>query len=75
LPRHGENEDIEQAFIAKLSDSESEAAETQVWFDFAARCNYMKLSVASDLEMAYDQIIGQIIKMIEEANKWIIRVK
>jgi hypothetical protein len=31
--------------------------------------------VASDLEMAYDQIIGQIIKMIEEANKWIIRVK
>jgi hypothetical protein len=43
LPRHGENEDIEQAFIAKLSDSESEAAETQVWFDFAARCNYMKL--------------------------------
>jgi hypothetical protein len=35
----------------------------------------MKLSLASDLEMAYDQIIGQIVKMIEEANKWIIRVK
>ena len=63
------------AFIAKLSDAESEAAETQVWLDFATRCNYMKASLASDLEMAYDQIIGQIVKMIEEANKWIIRVK
>ena len=28
-----------------------------------------------ELESAYDQIIGQIVKMIEEANKWIIRVK
>ena len=63
------------AFIAKLSDAESEASETQVWLDFATRCNYMKLSLASDLEMAYDQIIGQIVKMIQEANKWIIRVK
>lgn len=63
------------AFIAKLSDAESEAAETQVWLDFATRCNYMKSSLASELEMAYDQIIGQIVRMIEEANKWIIRVK
>jgi four helix bundle protein len=63
------------AFIAKLSDAESEAAETQVWLDFATRCNYMKSSLASELEMTYDQIIGQIVRMIEEANKWIIRVK
>jgi four helix bundle protein len=63
------------AFIAKLSDAESEAAETQVWLDFATRCNYMKSSLSSDLEIAYDQIIGQIVKMIEESHKWIIRVK
>jgi four helix bundle protein len=63
------------AFIAKLSDSESEAAETQVWLDFATRCNYMESSLSSDLEIAYDKIIGQIVKMIEEANKWIIKVK
>jgi hypothetical protein len=35
----------------------------------------MKSSLASELEMIYDQIIGQIVRMIEEANKWIIRVK
>lgn len=63
------------AFIAKLSDAESEAAETQVWLEFATRYNYMELSLASELESAYDQIIGQIVKMIEEAHKWIIRAK
>jgi len=63
------------AFVAKLSDAESEAAETQVWIEFAARCNYMNLSSSSELESAYDQIIGQIVKMIDEAHKWIIRTK
>ncbi|MFH1703205.1 MAG: four helix bundle protein, partial [Nitrospirota bacterium] len=63
------------AFIAKLSDAESEAAETQVWLEFTTRCNYMELSLASVLESAYDQIIGQIIKMIDEAHKWIIKTK
>jgi four helix bundle protein len=30
----------EAAFISKLSDSESEAAETQVWIEFAVKCKY-----------------------------------
>ncbi|MCK4288719.1 MAG: four helix bundle protein [Bacteroidales bacterium] len=28
-----------KAFVAKLSDSEGEAAETQVWLDYALECN------------------------------------
>ncbi|NET73527.1 MAG: four helix bundle protein [Sphaerospermopsis sp. SIO1G2] len=31
----------EAAFIAKLSDSEAEAAETQTWLEFAVKCNYL----------------------------------
>jgi four helix bundle protein len=31
----------EAAFIAKLSDAESEAAETQVWTEFAVKCGYL----------------------------------
>src|SRR5262245_55139093 len=31
----------EAAFISKLSDSESEAAETQVWLEFAVKCGYL----------------------------------
>jgi four helix bundle protein len=63
------------AFIAKLSDAESEAAETQVWVEFSVRCGYLQTSPAVDIDVAYDRIIGQIIKMIEEADKWIIRKK
>src|SRR6476619_2848607 len=31
----------EAAFVAKLSDSESEAAETQVWLQFAVESGYL----------------------------------
>ena len=31
----------EAAFVSKLSDSESEAAETQVWLQFAVKCEYI----------------------------------
>jgi four helix bundle protein len=31
----------EKAFISKLSDSEGEAAETQVWLEFAVGCGYI----------------------------------
>jgi four helix bundle protein len=31
----------EGAFINKLSDAEAEAAETQVWLEFAVKCNYL----------------------------------
>src|SRR4030066_2076980 len=41
------------AFVAKLSDAESEAAETQVWIEFAARCNYMNLSSSSNRDAEY----------------------
>ena len=30
-----------KAFVSKLTDSEGEAAETQVWLDFAMRCQYI----------------------------------
>jgi four helix bundle protein len=29
------------AFVGKLSDAEAEAAETQVWIEFAVRCGYL----------------------------------
>ncbi len=31
------------AFIAKLSDAESEACEIQVWLEFANKCNYLDM--------------------------------
>lgn len=61
------------AFVAKLSDAESEACETQVWVEFAQRCGYFDDDIAQQLDEAYDQIIGQLVKMIQEADKWTIK--
>lgn len=61
------------AFIAKLSDSETEACETQVWVEFARRCGYLTEEKCSELDADYEQIMGQIVKMIIDADKWLIR--
>lgn len=63
------------AFIAKLSDAESEASETQVWLEFAAKSNYIQASLASEIESLYEHIIAQIVLMIRESHKWIIKTK
>lgn len=59
------------AFVAKLSDAE--ACETQVWIEFAQRCGYLGEDVAQKLDGSYHQLIGQLVKMINEADKWLIR--
>ena len=61
------------AFIAKLSDAESEACETQVWVEFARRCACLDNETSQDLDSAYDEIMGQIVKMIRDADKWLIK--
>ena len=61
------------AFIAKLSDVETEACETQVLIELCQRCEYIKEETAIKLDKNYDHIISQIILMIDNANKWIIK--
>lgn len=61
------------AFVAKLSDAESEACETQVWIEFAERCGYLRNDETRQLDENYDQIIGQLVKMIQEADKWTLK--
>ena len=61
------------AFTARLNDSESVACESQVWVEFARKCGYLKDEICSELDSAYDQILGQLFKMIKESDKWIIK--
>lgn len=61
------------AFVAKLNDAESEACETQVWLEFGKRCGYLDEMTSNDLDSQYDHIIGQIVKMIQKADKWLIK--
>ena len=62
------------AFISKLSDSEAEAAETQVWLEFSSRCNYISESEFSELDFEYDKIMGKIVRMIDNPSPWLIKV-
>jgi four helix bundle protein len=60
-------------FIAKLKESEGDACETQVWIEFARQCRYMDESTCRDLDAAYGQIIGQLCKMMDQPDKWLLR--
>ncbi len=59
-----------KAFILKLTDSESEAAETQSWLDFSLSCLYMTEENHSGLYETYDQIIGKLVKMSLHPDNW-----
>ena len=62
----------EGSFISKLSDAEAEAAETQVWIEFAVKCGYLPATRARALYTRYDQIIGTIVGMITHSETWLI---
>ena len=62
----------EAAFIAKLCDSEGEAAETQTWIQFAVSCEYVDRDKAADLYRVYDEIIGMLVSMISKPQQWVM---
>ena len=59
-----------KAFVSKLSDSEGEAAETQVWLDFSLKFKYITDKDHQTLYQKYDWIIGKILIMINNPDKW-----
>ena len=63
------------AFVAKLSDAESEACETQTWIEFALRCRYMESESAKKLDAQYEHILSQLVIMINQADRWIVATK
>jgi four helix bundle protein len=63
----------EAAFISKLSDSETEAAETQVWLEFSVKCGYVDREVGAALYKQYDEVIGTLVGMSNHPETWVIR--
>jgi four helix bundle protein len=62
----------EAAFVAKLSDSESEAAETQVWLEFAVKCGYVDRERAVPFYEMYEEILRMLVAMINSPKSWTI---
>jgi four helix bundle protein len=54
LLKHLEKRRYPKAFVSKLSDVEGEAAETQVWLDFALQCEYLSQEDYLSLYKKYD---------------------
>ena len=60
------------AFIAKLTDCQAEATETQIWLEFAVNCQYLDAEIGRALAQRYDQILGQLVNMVKNASSWTI---
>jgi len=58
------------AFVSKLSDADAEAAETEVWLEFALRCGYIAPDCYAKLRDHYDHICRQLRVMMDGAEQW-----
>ena len=57
-------------FVSKLSDADTEAAETQVWLAFAQRCGVLAEAPHQELHGHYDHICRMLTKMMAKPNAW-----
>lgn len=60
------------AFVAKLSDAEGEAAETQTWIEFSRLFGYMSSDTAAQLDRDCEAILAQLVTMISNPESWSI---
>lgn len=63
----------ERAFVNKLNEAEAEAAETQVWLEYAVKCAYLDEEERHDLHARYDHIIGKLVTMENNPGPWLLR--
>lgn len=62
----------EAAFVSKLNDAESEAAETQTWLRFSVACGYLSKEAGEELYQTYDHILGKLVNMIANPHPWLM---
>ncbi len=62
-----------RAFVSKLSDADAEAAETQVWLEFASRCGYLDSQLLHELVAIYNNILGKLVVMMNHPENWRLR--
>ncbi len=63
----------EAAFVAKLSDGEAEAAETQTWIELAVKCNYMNVEIGRELYGTYNRVLSGLVNMINHPSPWLMK--
>jgi four helix bundle protein len=59
-----------KSFVAKISDAETEATETQIWLDFSASFQYIHTEIHDNLYDRYEHIQAMLINMSNQSDKW-----
>ena len=59
-----------KVFVNKLSDSDGEAAETQVWLDFAHDCGYLSEADHDRIVLRYEEVGRMLGSMIAHPEKF-----
>ncbi len=57
-------------FLSKLSDSETENTETEVWLDFSKDCNYLSQEKHSDFVFRNTEVGKMLWNMINNPDKF-----
>ncbi|MCM3873228.1 MAG: four helix bundle protein [Pyrinomonadaceae bacterium] len=57
-------------FVAKMADADGEAAETQVWLEFAECCGYLTKRRESELRIGYEEVGRMLGGMIAHPEKF-----
>ena len=57
-------------FVNKLSDSDGEATETQVWLDFARDCGYISVADHKRLGAKYEEVGRMLGSMMSHPEKF-----
>lgn len=57
-------------FISKMTDVESETAETQVWLEFSHECQYLDKQTTDKLTNNYNEILNMAVEMKAHPEKW-----
>ncbi len=64
--------EVTKGFPREEVYSEAEAAETQTWLEFSVKCGYLEAEAARSLYKVYDRILGKLVVMIQQPEKWVI---
>jgi four helix bundle protein len=63
----------ENHFISKLSDAETEAAETQSWLQFIVSCRYLSRKQVKPLYQSYETVIKMLVTMSNHPESWVTK--
>ena len=72
LRRHGASDGSTAGIHFQTSAIRNEAAETQVHMEFAFRHGYIGNAEFQAIDDAYEHILGQLVRMIDHPEKWVI---